>query len=57
MTGIKDSLEITYYIAFIVLTALIVYYAYKTYKFQSEKSCKLLCKMCILKETLEQFSK
>lgn len=55
MTVLKDSLEITYYIAFIFLTALIVYYAYKTYKFQSEKSCKLLCKMSILKETLGGF--
>lgn len=55
MAVLKDSLEIIYYIAFIVLTALIVYYAYKTYKFQSEKSCELLCKVCILEETLGDF--
>ena len=45
MTCIKDLLEIVYYIAFIVLTFLIVKYAKKTYKFQISKSSKLLCKI------------
>ncbi len=55
MALIKDVLEIVYYISFIVLTALIVYYAYKTYRLQSEETCKLLCKIYILKETLGSF--
>ena len=41
---LKDFFELVYYIAFIILTYLIVKYAIKTYAFQTEKSFKLYCK-------------
>ena len=50
MQSIKDILEIIYYIAFIVLTWLIVKYSIKTYKLQSSKSSKLLCKISVFPE-------
>ena len=51
----KDILEIVYYVAFIVLTWLIVRYARKTYILQSSKEFQLLCKVCVIKETLGDF--
>jgi hypothetical protein len=56
MTTLKDVLEIIYYIAFIVLTCLIVKYARKTYEFQSDKTFQLFCKVCILQETIGGFN-
>lgn len=50
---IKDILEIIYYIAFIVLTWLIVKYSIKTYKLQSSKESKLLCKIFISEANVE----
>ena len=50
-----NVLEVVYYISFIILTALIVYYAYKTYQLQSKKSFQLLCKINVLKETFGSF--
>lgn len=47
MQCIKDVLEIIYYIAFIVLTGLIVKYAKQTYVLQSRKDSKLLCKIFV----------
>lgn len=44
---IKDILEIIYYIAFIVLTWLIVKYSIKTYKLQISKTSNLLCKISL----------
>ena len=44
---IKDILEIIYYIAFIVLTWLIVKYSIKTYKLQTSKTSNLLCKISL----------
>lgn len=52
---VKDILEIIYYVAFIVLTWLIVRYARKTYILQSNKQFQLLCKVCVMKETLGSF--
>ncbi len=40
----KDQWEIIYYVAFIVLTLLIVWLTAKTYLFQSKKSSQLFCK-------------
>ena len=37
--------ELIYYIAFIILTAIIVVYAKKTYQLQSKQSSELLCKI------------
>ena len=37
--------ELIYYIAFIILTAIIVVYAIKTYRLQSKQSSELLCKL------------
>lgn len=48
MSYIKDLLEIAYYVAFIVLTYLIVKYAKKTFLLQSEKSHSILCKLCVI---------
>ena len=53
MQSIKDILEIIYYIAFIVLTWLIAKYAIKTYKLQSNKESKLLCKIFISEANVE----
>ena len=47
MQFIKDILEIIYYIAFIVLTWLIVKYSIKTYKLQTSKTSNLLCKISL----------
>ena len=47
MQCIKDIFEIIYYMAFIVLTWLIVKYSIKTYKLQSSKTSKLLCKISV----------
>ena len=55
MNIVKDILEIIYYVAFIILTWLIVWYAKKTYTLQSNKEFQLLCKVCIMKETLGAF--
>ena len=55
MNMLKDILEIIYYVAFIILTWLIVWYAKKTYILQSNKGFQLLCKVCIMKETLGAF--
>lgn len=52
---VKDILEIIYYVAFIILTWLIVRYARKTYILQSSKEFHLLCKVCVMKETLGDF--
>lgn len=49
---LKDILEIVYYVAFIILTYLIVRYAKKTYILQSNKEFQLLCKVCVMEETL-----
>jgi hypothetical protein len=48
MNCTKDTFEIAYYIAFIILTAIIVVYAIRTYNFQTKKKHKLLCKFCII---------
>ena len=50
LTILKDFLEITCYIAFIILTILIVIYAKKTYSLEAEKRYDLLCKLNIQKE-------
>lgn len=55
MDIVKDILEIIYYVAFIILTWLIVRYARKTYMLQSNKGFQLLCKVCVMKETLGAF--
>lgn len=47
MTCLKDILEIVYYIAFIVLTFLIVLYAKKTYSFQTKSESTLFCKLYV----------
>lgn len=49
----KDILEIIYYIAFIVLTYLIVKYAKQTYILQSSKNSKLLCKIFVKASNVE----
>ena len=43
----KDICEIIYYIAFIILTVLIVVYAAKTYYLQAEKSSSLFYKLFV----------
>lgn len=45
------GLEGIYYIAFVVLTVLLVKYAMKTYGLQSKKVSELYCKVNILEET------
>lgn len=52
MGCVKDVLEVSYYIAFIILTCLIVKYTKKTYLFETEKKYELLCRLCIREETL-----
>lgn len=47
MTCLKDILEIIYYIAFIILTLLIVVYAIKTYSFQTKSESSLFCKLYV----------
>ena len=53
MQCIKDVFEIAYYIAFIILTWLIVRYSRKTYKLQSNKESRLLCKIFIREANVE----
>ena len=55
MNIVKDVLEIIYYLAFIILTWLIVRYARKTYILQSNKTFQLLCKTCVMQETLGSY--
>ena len=45
---ILEGFELVYYIAFIILTALLAIYAIKTYVLQSEKTYKILCKFSII---------
>ena len=52
MTAVKDFLESVYYVAFIVLTFLLVRYSIKTYVFQTKPSSLLFCKFFILRDTL-----
>ena len=53
---VKDYLETLYYIAFIVLTFLLVQYAIKSYKLESSRRIELLCKLVILETaTIENF--
>lgn len=55
MSNVKDFLEVIYYIAFIVLTILIVKYAKQTYNLEAERRYELLCKVSIQKETLDSY--
>ena len=52
MLRLKDCLEIIYYVAFIILTGLIVLYAIKTYLFQTKSYSSLYCKLLILPDDL-----
>ena len=54
--NIKDFLEILYYIAFIILTGLIVLYSYKSYKLESEKTYDLLCRFVPVSEAIGDFT-
>ena len=47
MGCIKDCAELLYYIAFIILTGLIVYYAKRTYALESSRKYELLCDLVI----------
>ncbi len=47
LAKMKDFLEIIYYIAFIILTILLVIYARKTYLFQSKLDSTLFCKLFV----------
>ena len=47
MNCIKDTLEIIYYIAFIVLTFKIVQYARRTYELEASQKYELLCDFAI----------
>ncbi len=55
MDCLKNVLEILYYIAFIILTFLIVKYAKKTYNLESEKKYELLCKLSIRNDNYEKY--
>lgn len=55
MSNVKDFLEVVYYIAFIVLTILIVKYAKQTYNLEAERQYELLCKVSIQKETVDSY--
>lgn len=55
MNIVKDCLEIVYYVAFIILTYLIVMYAKKTYRLQSERSFLLLCKINVQESTFGDY--
>ena len=50
MNSVKDIFEIVYYVAFIVLTGMIVIYARRTFVFQTKKTHNLMCKFCIMEE-------
>lgn len=52
----KDILEIIYFIAFIVLTYLIVIYARKTYRLQTEKAFQLLCKISVQEVSIRSYN-
>jgi len=52
MTTVKNLLESVYYVAFIILTFLLVRYSIKTYLFQTKASSSLFCKLFILRDTL-----
>lgn len=47
MEAVKNWAELIYYIAFILLTGAIVYYARRTYELESRKGYELLCGMVI----------
>lgn len=49
-TKILEGFELVYYITFIILTALLVWYAAKTYILQSKESFRILCKMCVISD-------
>ena len=49
----KDIMEIIYYIAFIILTWLIVKYARRTYLLQLKRESKLLCKIFVKSSNVE----
>lgn len=49
-TVVLEAFELAYYITFIILTALLVWYAAKTYVLQSKKSFRILCKMCVISD-------
>lgn len=51
----KDALESIYYVAFIILTYMLVKYAKKTYLFESNKKYNLLCQFCVRDETVGGF--
>ena len=46
--NILEGFELAYYITFIILTALLVWYAAKTYFLQSKESSCILCKLCVI---------
>ena len=48
MNIVKDIFEIVYYVAFIVLTWMIVIYARRTFVFQTKKTHNLMCKFRIM---------
>ena len=48
---IKDILEISYYVAFIILTYKIVIYARRTYELEASRQYDLLCQFSIMEET------
>ena len=50
MNCVKDILEMAYYVAFIILTYLIVKYSRKTFLLQAQKSHNVLCKICVIGE-------
>ena len=47
MGCIKDLAELIYYIAFIILTGMIVYYAKRTYSLEASRNYELLCDLVI----------
>lgn len=47
MQCIKDWFELIYYVAFIVLTGLIVFYARRTYVMESSRDYELLCQLVV----------
>ena len=55
MDCFKYYLEIAYYIAFIILTGLITYYAARTYSLESSRKYELLCDLIIHDTTTAGF--
>ena len=49
-TKVLEGFELIYYIAFIILTGLLVWYAAKTYFLQTKKSFQILCKLCVISD-------